>query len=65
MRDPAIQQAKSRLGVDSRLKRDTTEARRELAEANIAAYITRVVAAAPPLTAEQGDRLALLLRGSS
>lgn len=39
------------------------EARRDLAEASIQAYIERTVAAAPPLTSEQRDRLALLLRG--
>ena len=35
---------------------------RNLAEAKLAAYIERTVAAAPPLTAEQRDRLALSLR---
>jgi hypothetical protein len=35
---------------------------RNLAEANLAAYITRVVDAAPPLTPEQRDKLAALLR---
>ena len=36
---------------------------RDLAAAKIADYIERTVAAAPPLTAEQRDRLAALLRG--
>jgi len=43
----------------------TIDARRDLAAANLAAYITHVVDAAPPLTPEQRDRLALLLRGSA
>lgn len=38
-------------------------ARQELAAAKIAEYIERTVNAAPPLSAEQRDRLALLLRG--
>ncbi len=42
-----------------------TEARRDLAVAKIEAYVKRVVDAAPPLTDEQRDRLALLLRGPS
>jgi hypothetical protein len=37
-------------------------ARGELAEAKIAAYITAVVSAAPPLSAQQRDRLATLLK---
>ena len=39
-------------------------ARRDLAAANLAAYIRRTVAAAPPLLDEQRDRLAVLLRGA-
>lgn len=39
--------------------------RRALAEAGLAAHITGVVAAAPPLRPEQRDRLALLLRGGA
>lgn len=34
------------------------------ADARLAAYVERTVAEAPPLTAEQRDRIALLLRGS-
>lgn len=37
--------------------------KREIAEAKLAEYIRRVVDQAPPLTAAQRDRLALLLRG--
>ncbi len=41
------------------------QARRELAEAKLAPYIQRVVDEAPPLSPEQRDRLALLLRGTT
>jgi hypothetical protein len=44
---------------------ELVEAGSNLAAAKIAAYIERVVAAAPPLTAEQRDRLAGLLRGAA
>jgi len=37
---------------------------REYAAARIAAYVERTVSSAPPLTTEQRDKLALLLRGS-
>jgi hypothetical protein len=40
------------------------DARRVLAEEKIKAYVEKVVAEAPPLTHEQRDRLALLLRGA-
>ncbi len=40
---------------------DTTELRSELAAARIAAYVEKVVAEAPPLTADQRARLAALL----
>ena len=39
-----------------------TEARRDLAEAKIADYVQRVLAASPPLNDEQRTRLAELLR---
>lgn len=39
------------------------EAKRELAAENIASYVERVVAGAPPLTPEQRDRIAALLGG--
>jgi len=41
---------------------DTRAAERDLAAAKLAAHIARVVDAAPPLTPEQRDRLAALLR---
>ncbi len=39
-------------------------ARRDLRAARLEDYITRTVDAAPPLTPEQRDRLAVLLRGA-
>ena len=41
------------------------EARRELTAERIASYVERVLADAPPLTNEQRERLALLLRGGA
>lgn len=43
---------------------DLIAARGDLKAAQLAAHINRAVSTAPPLTAEQRDRLALLLRGS-
>lgn len=40
-----------------------TEARRDYYAAKLADYVQRTVAAAPPLTDEQLDRIAVLLRG--
>lgn len=42
---------------------DLLEARRNLRAERLADHIKRTVDAAPPLSAEQRDRLALLLRG--
>lgn len=44
---------------------DLVRARRDLRAARLEDYIRRTVDAAPPLTGEQRDRLALLLHGSS
>lgn len=44
---------------------DVTELRRQLKAERLAEHITDLVDAAPPLTAAQRDRLALLLRGSA
>lgn len=41
------------------------EARRELRAAQLAEHIAKVVAQAPPLTNDQRNRLALLLRGGA
>lgn len=43
----------------------TLEAQRDLRAARLEEHIRRTVDAAPPLTAEQRDRLAVLLRGQS
>ena len=40
----------------------TIDARRQLAEANVAAYIEKQLAAAPPFEPEQIERLTALLR---
>lgn len=42
---------------------DVTELRRQLRAERLADYIERTVDASPPLTADQRDKLALLLRG--
>lgn len=42
-----------------------TEAKQALCEALLARHIRQVADAAPPLTAEQRDRLATLLRGGA
>lgn len=44
---------------------DTTELRRRLKAERLEDYIARTVDAAPSLTDEQRDRLALLLRGGA
>jgi hypothetical protein len=63
--DKTVLKCRSDVAVAHRYGRDATNARRDLAEAKIAQYIRQVVEAAPPLTAEQRDRLALLLRGDA
>ncbi|WP_248240265.1 hypothetical protein [Microbacterium kunmingense] len=59
-----VLQARSRKAVAVRLgdARAVEEASRNLAAAKIEQYIQKVVAEAPPLSAEQRDRLAGLLR---
>jgi len=42
---------------------DLIDARRSLAAETLAEHVARVVATAPPLTAEQRDRIAAILRG--
>lgn len=42
---------------------DITDLQRDLKAARLAEHIAKVVDSAPPLTPEQRDRLALLLRG--
>ncbi len=41
---------------------DLIDARRSLAAANLEKYVEKVIAAAPPLTAEQRERIADLLQ---
>jgi hypothetical protein len=56
------QQARNRLGGTARHNPDGTEdARRDLAEATLAARIREIVDRAPPLTPDQCERLARLL----
>lgn len=68
----SVAKARSRVAVEVKKQKragasDSCEsvrsARRDLAAEKIKAYIERTVAAAPELTLEQRDRLALLLRG--
>jgi hypothetical protein len=63
--DPAIRRLAVRKAAQVRWKRPAPETTAQLAEAQLANYIKRVVDQAPPLSAEQCDRLALLLRGPS
>ena len=44
---------------------DVTELRRQLKAERLEDYVKRVVDAAPPLTPEQRDRLAVLFRGDA
>ena len=61
---PNVAKARSRVGVSSRQGDADAllNARRELATAKLEDYITRTVDAAPPLTPEDRDYLASLLR---
>jgi hypothetical protein len=52
--------ARAKKGKDPDAER---EARREYAAEKLADFITRTVDSAPPLTSEQRERLATLLRG--
>lgn len=60
--------ARSRLATTVRLHRNdtkrVTDARRDLAAAKLAEYVRKTVAEAPPLTDEQRERIAALLRPS-
>lgn len=62
-----VARTRSRVAVAARLgtPNDQEIARRDHAAAKLADYIARTVDAAPTLTAEQSDRLAVLLRGGS
>ena len=58
---------RGRLAAESRHRPDTdhTDLRRELKAATLAEHITKTVAEWPPLTPDQRDRLAVLLRGGA
>lgn len=62
--DPKIAKSRSALGVAVRLgdQHAARCARQDLAAAKIEDFVQRTVAAAPPLTPEQRDRIASLLR---
>lgn len=64
-KSPELRVAVARAGGVARTEDPAriAETRSALATARIAAYIERVVAAAPPLTDDQRSRLALLLAG--
>ena len=57
-------QARNKLGNVARYgsAEDVAGARRELVAAKLAAYVSKTVAEAPPLTDAQRDRIAALLR---
>jgi len=62
---PTLRRAAARAGAAARHHHPNADAdRADLAVERIAAYVERVVASAPPLTADQRDPLALLLRGA-
>jgi hypothetical protein len=59
--------ARARVAAASRHHPDDDKTKalaRDFEAERLAAYIARVVESAPPLSAEQRDRLVLLLRGS-
>jgi hypothetical protein len=65
--DPAVAITRSRVGTAAKGgdPKRLEDARRELAAAKLADYINRTIRSAPPLTPEQRDRLAVLLRGAA
>ncbi len=63
---PTLRDRTARAGAAVRWgKANAEDARRELATERIGQYVQRVLASAPPLTTEQRERLALLLRNSA
>lgn len=63
--DPDTEAARVALLVATRRKQDQTACRQDLAAAKIKHFIEKTLAVAPPLTSEQRDRLAGLLRESA
>lgn len=57
-----INKARAQLAVRVRDGKPVEDARRDLAAAKLEQYISKVVAEAPPLSAEQLDRISCLLR---
>lgn len=59
-----VLKARARLAINTRHhpEIDHTDLKRNLAVAKLEAYVSRIVAEAPPLTPEQLDRVAVLLR---
>jgi hypothetical protein len=66
--DPGQRRLNAQHAADARWNRQTEDVldrRRQFKADQLEAHIKRVVDAAPPLTSEQRDRLALLLRGGA
>lgn len=61
-RSPELRRLVAQIGGASKHGHDTTEARRALRAARAEDYIKALVDGAPALSAEQRDRLAVLLR---
>ncbi|MGX1160403.1 hypothetical protein FBY31_1229 [Arthrobacter sp. SLBN-100] len=57
-----IYKARAQVACRVRHGQPTEEARRNLAAAKLEQYISKVVAEAPPLSSDQLDRIAVLLR---
>jgi hypothetical protein len=67
-KDPEKRTQSARIAAATRWGNKTPkiqELQRDLAAEKLEAYVSRVVAAAPPLTREQLDRVAVLLRGGA
>lgn len=62
-----LAKARSRVAVAARVGTpdEVTTARRDFAAVKLEQYVQRVVAEAPPLTQEQADKIAVLLRGGA
>ncbi len=63
--NPTIRRLAAQKAAQSRWKRASHKTASQLAEAQLADYIEKVVADAPPLSAAARSRLALLLGGPS
>ncbi len=63
--NPKIRALSARNAALVRHGGDTTQTAADLAAERLAEYVAKVVAQAPPLTAAQRDRIAVLLRGGA